>query len=128
MSAGPSPVAQPQVGGTRRIVGWFKRSLARYTIQYLLLGAVIVIALTNENSRQIANLQSVLLQSSFIGIGAAGMTVVIVNGAFDLSVATMLALCGVVLALLLPDTWDRAGHRRVAGAGWPARCHSTASW
>ena len=43
-----------------------------------------------------------LLQSSFIGIGAAGMTVVIVNGAFDLSVATMLALCGVVLALLLP--------------------------
>jgi ribose transport system permease protein len=102
MSVTPTSVAQPQDGGTRRIVGWFKRSLARYTIQYLLLVAVIVIALTNENSRQIANLQAVLLQSSFIGIGAAGMTVVIVNGAFDLSVATMLALCGVVLALLLP--------------------------
>jgi len=104
VSASPSTVAQPQGGATRRIVSWFKRSLARYTIQYLLLVAVIVIALTNENSRQIANLQSVLLQSSFIGIGAAGMTVVIVNGAFDLSVATMLALCGVVLALVLPTT------------------------
>ena len=46
---------------------------------------------------------SVLLQSSFVGIGAAGMTIVIINRAFDLSVAGMLALCGVVLALLLPD-------------------------
>ena len=46
---------------------------------------------------------SVLLQASFVGIGAAGMTIVIINRAFDLSVAGMLALCGVVLALLLPD-------------------------
>lgn len=102
MSATSTPVAGPQGGRTRRAVDWFKRSLALHTIQYLLVVAIIIIALTNENSRQIANVQSVLLQSSFIGIGAAGMTVVIVNGAFDLSVATMLALCGVVLALLLP--------------------------
>ena len=102
MSATASPVAQVEESPLRRLLAWFGRSLARYTIQYLLLLAVVVIALTNENSRQIANVQSVLLQSSFIGIGAAGMTVVIVNGAFDLSVATMLALCGVVLALLLP--------------------------
>ena len=102
MSAAASPVTQAANGPLRRLLGWFGHSLARYTIQYLLLLAVILIALTNENSRQIANVQSVLLQSSFIGIGAAGMTVVIVNGAFDLSVATMLALCGVVLALLLP--------------------------
>jgi ribose/xylose/arabinose/galactoside ABC-type transport system permease subunit len=92
----------PGAGTLQRVLVWFRRSLARYTIQYLLLVAVVVIALTNENSRQLANIQSVLLQSSFVGIGAAGMTVVIVNGAFDLSVATMLALCGVVLALLLP--------------------------
>jgi ribose/xylose/arabinose/galactoside ABC-type transport system permease subunit len=102
VSATASPVAQSGESPLRRLLTWFGRSLARYTIQYLLLLAVVVIALTNENSRQIANVQSVLLQSSFIGIGAAGMTVVIVNGAFDLSVATMLALCGVVLALLLP--------------------------
>jgi ribose/xylose/arabinose/galactoside ABC-type transport system permease subunit len=92
----------PGAGTLQRALAWFRRSLARYTIQYLLLVAVVVVALTNENSRQLANIQSVLLQSSFVGIGAAGMTVVIVNGAFDLSVATMLALCGVVLALLLP--------------------------
>lgn len=102
MSAAAPPVADAGVGGLARLLTWFRRSLARYTIQYLLLLAVVVIALTNENSRQLANIQSVLLQSSFVGIGAAGMTVVIVNGAFDLSVATMLSLCGVVLALLLP--------------------------
>ncbi len=69
--------------------------------------AVLVIFLTNENSRRVANLQSVLLQSSFVGIGAAGMTVVIVNGAFDLSVATMLSLCAVVLGAAAADARDR---------------------
>ena len=103
MSAVAPPVVEPGAGALQRALVWFRRSLARYTIQYLLLVAVVVIAITNENSRQLANIQSVLLQSSFVGIGAAGMTVVIVNGAFDLSVATMLALCGVVLALLLPS-------------------------
>jgi ribose/xylose/arabinose/galactoside ABC-type transport system permease subunit len=102
VSAAAPPVADARVGGLARLLTWFRRSLARYTIQYLLLVAVVAIALTNENSRQLANIQSVLLQASFVGIGAAGMTVVIVNGAFDLSVATMLSLCGVVLALLLP--------------------------
>jgi ribose/xylose/arabinose/galactoside ABC-type transport system permease subunit len=103
VSAVAPPVVGPGAGTLQRALVWFRRSLARYTIQYLLLVAVVVIGLTNENSRQLANIQSVLLQSSFVGIGAAGMTVVIVNGAFDLSVATMLALCGVVLALLLPS-------------------------
>lgn len=102
MNTRPSSAVETPGGSRRGVVGWFRQSLARYTIQYLLLVAVIVIAATNENSRQLANIQSVLLQSSFVGIGAAGMTVVIVNGAFDLSVATMLSLCGVVLALLLP--------------------------
>ena len=84
-------------------MSWFKQSLARYTIQYLLLVAIIVIFLTNENARQTSNILSVLLQASFVGIGAAGMTIVIINGAFDLSVAGMLGLCGVVIGLLLPD-------------------------
>jgi ribose/xylose/arabinose/galactoside ABC-type transport system permease subunit len=102
VSAAISPTAGSEGSEARGLLAWFKRSLAQYTIQYLLLVAVIFIVLTNENTRQVANLQSVLLQASFVGIGAAGMTVVIINGAFDLSVAGMLGLCGVVLALLLP--------------------------
>lgn len=92
---------QPQRGN--RFVRWFLRSLAQNTIQYLLLIAVVILGLTNANFRQPANLLSVLLQASFVGIGAAGMTITIINGAFDLSVAGMLGLCGVVLALLLPS-------------------------
>lgn len=103
MSATLSPATgSDEVDGGGRAWRWFRQSLTRYTIQYLLLVAVVLIALTNENSRQVPNLLSVLLQASFVGIGAAGMTVVIINGAFDLSVAGMLGLCGVVLALLLP--------------------------
>jgi ribose transport system permease protein len=100
-----SPTLEAAAGArSLPVAQWFRRSLTRYTIQYLLLIAVLVIALTNENSRQLPNVLSVLLQASFVGIGAAGMTVVIINGAFDLSVAGMLGLCGVVLALLLPAT------------------------
>jgi ribose transport system permease protein len=102
VSAAAAPMPQAPASTPRRLLGWFGHSLARYTIQYLLLVAVLVIVMTNENSRSVANLQAVLLQSSFVGIGAAGMTVVIVNGAFDLSVATILSLCAVVLGLLLP--------------------------
>ncbi len=86
-----------------RFLRWFLHSLAQYTIQYLLLIAVIILGAANYNFRQPANLLSVLLQSSFVGIGAAGMTILIINGAFDLSVAGMLGLCGVVLAQLLPN-------------------------
>jgi ribose transport system permease protein len=103
LSTALSPAAGPEGVGAGRPWEWFKRSLARYTIQYLLLIAVILIALTNENARQIPNILNVLLQASFVGIGAAGMTLVIINRAFDLSVAGMLAVCGVVLALLLPE-------------------------
>lgn len=102
MTSPTAPRGQPAASRARSIGARFVRSLSRYTIQYLLLAAVLVVAFTNEHSRQLANVQSVLLQSSFVGIGAAGMTVVIANGAFDLSVATMLSLCAVVLALLLP--------------------------
>jgi ribose/xylose/arabinose/galactoside ABC-type transport system permease subunit len=85
--------------GARRLSYYF----GQYTIQWLLLLAVIVLGALNPNFRQPSNLQSVLLQASFVGIGAAGMTVLIINGAFDLSVAGLLGLCGVVLALLMPQ-------------------------
>ncbi|WP_119070561.1 ABC transporter permease [Aggregatilinea lenta] len=82
---------------------WVQRILTQYTIQCLLLVVVIGLSLSNDNFRQEANILSVLRQTSFAGIGAAGMTLLIINGAFDLSVAGLLGLCGVVLAQILPD-------------------------
>jgi len=74
----------------------------QYTIQWLLLFAAIILSVINPNFRQFSNIRNILLQSSFIGIGAAGVTLVIINGGIDLSVAGIVGLCGVVLAMLVP--------------------------
>jgi len=89
-----------QAGGRR--AGALANILGRYFIQWLLVLAVIVLGLLNQNFRQPANLANILLQASFAGIGAAGMTLLIICGAFDLSVAGLLGLCGVALAEVLP--------------------------
>src|SRR5258707_2575761 len=76
--------------------------LTRYYIQCLLVISVVILALVNPYFRTMGNLENILLQASFAGIGAAGMTLLIVSGAFDLSVAGLLGLCGVLISMLLP--------------------------
>ena len=63
----------------------------------------MILAVVNPYFRTEANLENILLQASFAGIGAAGMTVLIVGGAFDLSVAGLLGLCGVLICRMLPS-------------------------
>jgi ribose transport system permease protein len=77
--------------------------LTRYYIQSLLAVSVVILAAVNPYFRTVANLENILLQASFAGIGAAGMTLLIVSGAFDLSVAGLLGLCGVLISELLPS-------------------------
>src|SRR5258707_11237445 len=77
--------------------------LTRYYIQFLLVISVVILALVNPYFRTVGNLENILLQASFAGIGAAGMTLLIVSGAFDLSVAGLLGLCGVLSSELLPS-------------------------
>lgn len=76
--------------------------LLRYYIQALLVIAVVVLSIVNPNFRRPGNYANILLQSSFAGIGAAGMTLLIIAGAFDLSVAGILGVCGIALALISP--------------------------
>ncbi|HZC35012.1 MAG TPA: ABC transporter permease [Chthoniobacterales bacterium] len=77
--------------------------LTKYYIQSLLVISVVVLAMVNPYFRTVGNLENILLQASFAGIGAAGMTLLIVSGAFDLSVAGLLGLCGVMISELLPS-------------------------
>src|ERR1700730_4622109 len=77
--------------------------LTRYYIQSLLVVSVVILGAVNPYFRTMANLENILLQASFAGIGAAGMTLLIVSGAFDLSVAGLLGLCGVLSSELLPS-------------------------
>ena len=98
-TASKSDSVKPEKTLGQRLVYLF----GQYTIQFLLLIALIILAAANPNFRQLSNLRNVLLQASFVGIGAAGMTLLMINGAFDLSVAGLLGLCSVVLAILIPD-------------------------
>jgi ribose transport system permease protein len=52
-----------------------------------------------------ANLRVVLAQTIIVGLGAIGMTLVMISGGIDLSVGASVALTGVIAALALRDGW-----------------------
>jgi ribose transport system permease protein len=76
----------------------------RYYLQLVLVAAVVLLAIAVPAFRSPLNVQNVLLQSSFAGLVACGMTLLIAAGLFDLSVAGVIALCGVAVATVLPST------------------------
>jgi len=76
----------------------------RYYLQIILIVVVILLAITQPNFRTAGNISNVLLQASFAGLVACGMTLLIAGGLFDLSVAGIIAVCGVAVATILPKT------------------------
>jgi ribose/xylose/arabinose/galactoside ABC-type transport system permease subunit len=67
-----------------------------------------------------ANLVNVARQISFEGLIAFGMTLIIVTGGIDLSVGSVVALCGIMAGLALramPDATPLLGILAAAGAG-----------
>ena len=83
-------------------------SLARVAPFVTLAAIVVVCCLSSPVFRNPANLLNIARNSTFSGLIALGMTVVIAGGGIDLSVGSLLAMSG-VLALqamnALPDTW-----------------------
>jgi ribose transport system permease protein len=70
----------------------------------VLLGLILVLVVFSLRSppfRQFDNLMLILLQASFIGIVAAGQTLVVLTGGIDLSVGSLIGLTGVIAALLM---------------------------
>ena len=74
----------------------FKYLWSEYSVIFALLLIVIIASILNPRFLMLRNLTNVLRQVSVIGIVAMGMTVIIISGGFDLSVGSVLALCGVV--------------------------------
>lgn len=70
-------------------------------IGFLLLVILITIATnaTGGNFLSPRNLTNLLRQASINGILAAGMTVIILTGGIDLSIGSVVALCGIVVGL-----------------------------
>lgn len=76
----------------------WSEGLYRYGLPLALLLLVAVLSLLSPAFLTVSNLLNVLRQVSINAILALGMTVVIVKGGIDLSVGSLVALCGAVAA------------------------------
>jgi ribose transport system permease protein len=90
-------VSEPATPTQRRYAR--RRSLGAlwetWGITAVLVLLLAVSPLVSADFLTVANLQSVLRESAYLGIVAAAMTLVVMNGAFDLSVGGQLALISV---------------------------------
>ena len=74
-----------------------------YGILYALLIFWVILAITNENFRGISFYQNILSRASLNAICGIGMTYAIISGDLDLSVASQVALHGVVMTMIMPS-------------------------
>jgi ribose/xylose/arabinose/galactoside ABC-type transport system permease subunit len=110
--------ASGNVSTTPRVSARLRHSASKYTIFWVLVVAVVVVALTNGYFATTGNLQSVLLQASYVGIAASGMTLLLIVGDFDLSVGSTLSLCSIATAsaVNLAGVWPGLVAALVVGA------------
>lgn len=104
---GPADTTPAPAIATARLRPWLNRAGPA-------LGLAAVFALFAvagpESFSSARNLETIARQTTIVGIGALGMTLVIVMGGIDLSIGSMVALSTVTIAWLL---------HRGEGAGWP---------
>jgi ribose transport system permease protein len=86
-----APATQPARPGMSRSWG-LSRLWEQWGIALVLLALAIIAAVIDPSFLSISNIQSILRESAYVGIVAAGMTMTIMNGTFDLSVGGQLAL------------------------------------
>jgi len=100
----PAAGGQASLSRRARIFAVLQR---RGAIVVLLL-VVAIASLRFDSFLTARNLENIVLQASFLGLIAVGMTFVIISGGIDLSVGSNLALGGVLAALVLPVAWPLA--------------------
>ena len=96
---------------------------ARLQTLFVLIGLVILFGIASPHFPSTDNLLNVMQQSAINAILGIGLTFVIISGGIDLSVGSILALCGLVTADLLvaghsmfvaiaPGSWSGSGAAR----------------
>ncbi|MGI6011616.1 MAG: ABC transporter permease [Ruminococcus sp.] len=78
-----------------------KINIGRHIVILILLVLWGIMFILNDSFRTGANLGSILREASSTGIAALGMTFIIIMGDFDLSIGSMLALIGMVMAFCM---------------------------
>lgn len=99
----PSPIAPGPDARPRRRHDWRAFVAANQWVLLLVLIVVlgVVTSLINPRFLDSRNLISILEQSSVLGLVAAGATLLIISGNFDISVGAMIGLAAVVMAMMV---------------------------
>jgi ribose/xylose/arabinose/galactoside ABC-type transport system permease subunit len=109
MAANPAGTAtfetHPERAGRRER---FFAMLQRHGALAVLILVVAVSALAFDRFFAYGNLENIVVQSSFLGLIAVGMTFVIISKGIDLSVGSLLALGGVLAAYSVQVAWPLA--------------------
>jgi len=98
-SGAPSPVPAVQPRGTRLRTFIAANQWVLLLALIVLLGAIT--ASINPRFLDSRNLISILEQSAVLGLVAAGATMLIISGNFDISVGAMIGLAAVIMAMLV---------------------------
>ena len=93
-----APEATPHARAARLLV-----TLAPLIGLLVVVGAFALMSDAPDQYLSVRNLRIVLAQTVIVALGAIGMTMIIVSGGIDLSVGSVIALTGVVTAVLLRD-------------------------
>jgi ribose transport system permease protein len=88
---------------------WFAWGRSQTGVLLGLILVLVVFSVLSSPFRRLDNLMLILLQASFIGIVAAGQTLVVLTGGIDLSVGSLIGLTGVVAALLMKQGLSPVG-------------------
>lgn len=76
--------------------------LSKYGILFVLIAIIIIAGIISPAFLSGQNVLNILKQVSATGILALGMTFVIISGGVDLSMGSILSICGVVSVILIP--------------------------
>lgn len=112
-----STVSEPP--GPRRVN--IARLLVNFGPLLFLIALIAIFAVLNPNFLSPVNLFNIMRQVSITGLIALGMTFVILTAGIDLSVGSLLALCGMVAAVVFKGGTANTlslGPAEAAGYGW----------
>ncbi|WP_333813555.1 ABC transporter permease [Muricomes intestini] len=88
---------------TEKMKGFDRKWFHTYMLIFIVIGLGIILSFVSSNFLSTTNLLNVLRQISINGILAIGMTIVCLTGGIDLSVGSIVAFSGIIVAGLLRD-------------------------
>jgi ribose transport system permease protein len=104
----PAVATAPAISSESRGSLWSRwlRTLGPFLGLALVIAVFAIISGNPARYLSVVNLRIVLTQTVIVALGAIGMTVIIISAGIDLSVGSVIALCGVVAALALRAGWS----------------------